>query len=857
MKYIFIILFPVLLFSQQSLQIKIVDENNLPVSRVIVSISQEDDQVAFGTTDANGFFEKQLPLGSYSVSIKKLGFSPITELVSIQKNEVLRFIILPETNQLKNVIISSRPKLMKIKEDTISYNMKAVVDGTENKIEDVIKKLPGLDVDQDGKVMYKGQRIDNVLIDGNEFFGNKHQMATQNIDAAMIEAIDLLTSYSGFAIASGGKKGIALNLKTKDSYKNKWVMDFELALGINKSLRLHSNSFKFFKKGNVAILSDYNTIAKTPISREDYNEMKVVSDVDSENGEIKEIETPTFLNSNTFIKDKKNAFIALNYTSLIAKRSKITFFNIFNKMNVSELSTKTQTSIGDANTTLSFLENKNAVYSLNNSSFKWEFNKSETTFISYVAGFNPNSDADNQDLIRAQNKLEYKKNHNNTNFAHILRVQTKFFKTINYKFIAKHSFDNNHENLYLLSQEEIFNTTFDKLDQKGKLRDKNFSFYNFFTWTKNSNFFTLKINFLSHQQNFENLIFQNNKFDENIKLKNHSIQTNLSWLKNWNSNFQSITGINSTTSKVRFKESNAIPIRYEPNLSLIYSLTSFNKITFSYIVEHQLPTIYQLQESDIINDFQTIQKPSRVNFSQITPKNSYSLQYLNVNPKNFSVIFANMSYAVERNTVSNNTIYKMGFIEDEMITTKESSILRGLAMYDLKFKSLPISIKSTLFFIKSTGDSQFMGLENKFVSRNFTNRFQLMSNFKKSNVQFGLEYNFSTKTIEQSQNNFKNTSQTHQVLFSLRGKNKDYLKWDLGFTVDNQDSGYYTNKVFFLNGNVQYTIAKDWKLFFTGNNMLNLNNTQLIKTSYNQSVFTESKMSLRPGYMMLGLNYSL
>ena len=79
----------------------------------------------------------------------------------------------------------------------------------------------------------------------------------------------------------------------------------------------------------------------------------------------------------------------------------------------------------------------------------------------------------------------------------------------------------------------------------------------------------------------------------------------------------------------------------------------------------------------------------------------------------------------------------------------------------------------------------------------------------------------------------------------------------MGFTVDNQDSGYYTNKVFFLNGNVQYTIAKDWKLFFTGNNMLNLNNTQLIKTSYNQSVFTESKMSLRPGYMMLGLNYSL
>jgi hypothetical protein len=88
----------------------------------------------------------------------------------------------------------------------------------------------------DGKVLYKGQQINNVLIDGNEFFGNKHQ-ATQNINAEMIEGIDLLTNYSGFALADGGYKGIALNLHTKDSYKNKWVSDVELGYGINNALR--------------------------------------------------------------------------------------------------------------------------------------------------------------------------------------------------------------------------------------------------------------------------------------------------------------------------------------------------------------------------------------------------------------------------------------------------------------------------------------------------------------------------------------------------------------------------------------------------------------------------------------------
>ena len=100
-------------------------------------------------------------------------------------------------------------------------------------------------------------------------------------------------------------------------------------------------------------------------------------------------------------------------------------------------------------------------------------------------------------------------------------------------------------------------------------------------------------------------------------------------------------------------------------------------------------------------------------------------------------------------------------------------------------------------------------------------------------------------------------NQNHQVLLSVRGKYKNNLKWDLGFTIDDQDSGYVTNKIFFLNANLQYAIAKDWKLSFMGNNMLNLNNNQLIKTSYNQSFFTQSTVSIRAGYIMLGLNYAL
>jgi hypothetical protein len=92
----------------------------------------------------------------------------------------------------------------------------------------VIKKL-GLEVTWMVKYCTKANKL-IMYFDGNEFFGNKHQMATQNINE-MIEGIDLLTNYSGFALADGGYKGIALNLHTKTAIKisgflmSNWVME--------------------------------------------------------------------------------------------------------------------------------------------------------------------------------------------------------------------------------------------------------------------------------------------------------------------------------------------------------------------------------------------------------------------------------------------------------------------------------------------------------------------------------------------------------------------------------------------------------------------------------------------------------
>lgn len=69
--------FPIFIFSQSKVSVKVVDDNNEAVSRVIVIVMQGDDQIAFGTTNNDGVFEKNLTSGSYVFNVKKLGFTAI------------------------------------------------------------------------------------------------------------------------------------------------------------------------------------------------------------------------------------------------------------------------------------------------------------------------------------------------------------------------------------------------------------------------------------------------------------------------------------------------------------------------------------------------------------------------------------------------------------------------------------------------------------------------------------------------------------------------------------------------------------------------------------------------------------
>ena len=856
-KLITFLLFPVLLFSQNNIRLKVVDDNKSPVFRAIVVISQNNNQLFFGTTDENGVLEKKIGNGQYECKISKLGFSTMLKTVAIDKEQNFEFVLHEEINKLKDVVITARPKVMRIKEDTISYNLKAVVDGTERKVEDVIKKLPGLSVNEDGKVLYKGQKIDKVLIDGNEFFGKKHQMATQNIDAEFISGIDLLTNYTGFALANNGTKEIALNLKTKDEFQRKWIHAVDMGYGGKMAKKFHSNSFRFFKNGNVAVLTDFNTLGKAPISREDYSEMKVVAETDTENGDFKAIESPNFLNTNNLFKEKKNLFLAINYTNLLSPKTKLTFSTLYNQANLLEETIKTQTSLGNSSLTNVFKDNGSGLYFLNNSILKLEHNYSKDTYISYIAGFTPSKEDDDRRITDQNSFLNSNKSNGSNSFSQFFRLQTKFFQDIKYVFSIKHSVLYFDKKTNLNSNESLFNTNYNALNQKWQNENKFLRIVNAFSYSYGTHIFNFKMHLTRDNSGSVNSIFEDNNYFSQLDFNQNIFRTDFSWMKNWNAKLLSTIGVNYIYSDNDFLDQREPIRRLEPNFSISYSISGFNKITFDYSLSHKRPEIFQLQDKEIINDFQTIIRPSAVNFNEVIPRNDFSLQYLNFNSRNYSVLFASFGYSLENNTLATNTLYESDFVTNQWYLSRNSKILRGLLSYDLKFQRLPFSIKSTVFYTKNIGESKLDGLENNAIFDNLISRVQFFSNFKKFPIQFLFDYNFVQRKSIQELNSFKNTFISHQFAFVCKGKSIEKIKWDIGFTLDNRDSGSAKSLVYFLNSSVDYQVHKHLKLFFSGYNMLNLNNTTLVTTNSSSSFFTESSVSIMPGYFLFGVNFSI
>jgi len=179
------------------------------------------------TTDLNGAFAfPAVKASQISLTITSIGYNPIRRRIMLDNATtavMLKPIILTIAVNTLNTVNITAVNPVKIKEDTVEFNTAAypVRDGAM--VEDVIKKLPGADVDKNGNVTFQGKTVSKVRVNGKDFFGGDIKTATQNLPADAVSSVQMINDYGDQANLTGIKTGepeTVLNINIKPSRNN-------------------------------------------------------------------------------------------------------------------------------------------------------------------------------------------------------------------------------------------------------------------------------------------------------------------------------------------------------------------------------------------------------------------------------------------------------------------------------------------------------------------------------------------------------------------------------------------------------------------------------------------------------------
>lgn len=848
---IIIILFFFSYSFSQNINIEVKEANGNPISEVNVQLLKHEKTLDFQKTNDKGVCNFQpSQKGNFSLKFSSLLYK--TKIVEINTNEKNDFGIVLESQvkTIPTIEIKARPKIASAKEDTIAFNLKAVRDGTERTTEDLIKKLPGLNINENGKVTYRGKSVGQVLVEGNEFFGKNHKMATQNISANMVESIDLWQNYTTI----NGNRSTALNLKLKEEYKGKITGNIEGNYGTNNSYLGHANLFRIGKLGNVALIADANNIAKDPISFMDFYEMNTQEDIDNSDSSSN-VDIPTFLNNDGKVESKDNQFGALQY-SKSKKNFSITAFSIFNNAQLNKFSTSKRTVFEGQSMDFNFYEQRTESNRgfLGTTQIKMKKTFADDSFLYYNFGYNPTQDNFNQNIDRYSTDINFYtinntvKNNGISNFLS-WNKQLNSSKII---FAFNQMNEDYSGNLNILSNNNLFLTDNNSLFQQYDVNSKRYGL-DFYLKNKNKLVnFNLHSGFSYKNEKSEltELISQAN---ENRTLKTYHYINDLNMYKQFGK-FELSASLSSHFLNINEYEKHY----FEKRLKFQYSPASKanTEVSLEYNSIYKLPTLKLLQYNPLYTKDLYFTQNVDLTPDLISNTDIYKLTFHRAYLEKGSSIFLMLMYDKTKPSFTTNSINYGKFSAMENTMGRYNDRLIFLFASDRRFsKYYTLKTKFTSALTKNV--NYISENENISTVQNFELSQKLSTNFKNKPLQFDLGYTFTKGIFEQSFYDTTSKQDNIRLSFGIRANIKKEWIGNILSEYLIQKTGENKLSNFLIGGQISYRKEKsnfEYSLLFS--NILNLNSFQYINSYTSQLGTEEASTAALQGYIIGGLKYN-
>lgn len=250
-------------FAQSSWSLKgsVVDHASgasLQHTTISILCAKDSTLVKFTRANEQGVFDMaDLQKGKLFLLITYPGYADYVEHFNLDSTKTSidfgRIKLTLKATLLADVIIKGKAVAIKIKGDTTEFNAAAYQIQPNSKVEDLLKQLPGIQVDKDGKITAQGQKVNKVLVDGEEFFGDDPTLVTKNIRGDMVDKVQLYDKKSDQAAFTGiddGKKEKTINIKLKEDKKNGYFGKLDLGGATDEFYQAQGmfNAFKGKKK---------------------------------------------------------------------------------------------------------------------------------------------------------------------------------------------------------------------------------------------------------------------------------------------------------------------------------------------------------------------------------------------------------------------------------------------------------------------------------------------------------------------------------------------------------------------------------------------------------------------------------
>ncbi|KFF06997.1 carboxypeptidase-like regulatory domain-containing protein [Flavobacterium reichenbachii] len=359
--FFFAFLFTAISFSQSVRfdgYIQDTQKNPLEMANIMAINTATKAMDSYGITNDKGKFQLTLkPNTAYSIKISFLGMKSKEIAISTKTENITQTIVLDDAGiELEGVeIVREMP--VSIKGDTIVYNADSFKTGTERKLEDVLKKLPGVEVNADGEIEVEGKKVSKLMVEGKDFFDGDTKLGVKNIPADAIDKIQVLRNYNEISALKGlenDQDNVAMNIKLKDGKKNFWFGDVTAGIGVGEldsRYIINPKLFYYSPKYSVNLITNFNNIGELPLTAQDYFKFtggfKNMMKKGGSNFNVSSNDLGISILRNNRAKEIETKFGATNFSYSPTKKWTLSGFGILSSSKT-DLETKSKTTILDS-----------------------------------------------------------------------------------------------------------------------------------------------------------------------------------------------------------------------------------------------------------------------------------------------------------------------------------------------------------------------------------------------------------------------------------------------------------------------------------------------------------------------------